>query len=38
MVFEKVFDCSNCPCLNSDRDESVCNLRYHLDFRYMEDD
>ena len=34
--FEKVCNCEDCPCLNVDRDESVCNLGYRLDFRYME--
>lgn len=37
IAFEKVCDCTDCPYLNSDRDESVCNLGYRLDFRYMED-
>ena len=38
MVFEKVYNCEDCPCLNSNRDESVCNLGYRLDFRYMLDE
>lgn len=37
-TFEKVCDCENCPCLNSDLEESVCNLGYRLDFRYMENE
>lgn len=36
--FEKVCNCEDCPCLNSDRSESVCNLGYSLDFRYMLDE
>ena len=36
--FEKVCNCEDCPCLNVDRDESVCNLGCRLDFRYMENE